>query len=178
MNTVNSIATTTSEMVPSPPLMLLSVLRRAASLLKRDPNAAMIFVELASQLLEAEDGTALGYTKRKLLPWQARKVGSHIERNLHRPLRVNELAAIVEQSSSHFARAFKNTFGNTPHAYIRERRMERAEGMLRDGSESLCDIAIDCGLADQAHFCRVFRQYTGTTPGAWRRRHLAGPQQL
>jgi len=106
-----------------------------------------------------------------LAPWQKCKVQNYIEDQLERSILIKDLAKLVSLSSSHFCRAFKESFGETPHAYIVRARIERARILMLTTSGSLSEIAFSCGLADQAHFCRWFRQTIGMTPGAWRRSH-------
>jgi AraC family transcriptional regulator len=104
-----------------------------------------------------------------LAPWRIRRVTVHIEMNLDTTVRTKDLAALVELSSFHFCRAFRDSFGDSPHAYITRRRIERAQGLMLTTNASLSQIAMDCGLADQAHFNRLFRRSVGESPGAWRR---------
>jgi AraC family transcriptional regulator len=106
-----------------------------------------------------------------LAPWQKRKVQAYIESRLEEPVLVKDLAGLVSQSTSYFCRAFKASFGEPPHSYIVRARIERARALMITTSDCLSQIALACGLADQAHLCRRFRQATGTTPGAWRRSH-------
>jgi AraC-like DNA-binding protein len=56
--------------------------------------------------------------------------------------------------------------------YIRRRRVERAQQLMLLSQESLAQIALACGFADQAHYCRVFRSVVGVSPSAWRRRNM------
>jgi AraC family transcriptional regulator len=111
-----------------------------------------------------------------LAPWQKRKVRNHIEDGLEGFLPVEDLAKLVSLSPSHFCRVFKESFGESPHGYITRLRVERARTLMLTTSESLSQIALACGLADQAHLCRCFRRVTGTTPGFWRRSRATGPQ--
>jgi AraC family transcriptional regulator len=106
-----------------------------------------------------------------LAPWQKRKVQGYIEERLDARVLVEDLAQLVSLSASYFCRAFKTTFGETPRAYITKARIQRARTLMLDTSDSLSDIALACGLVDQAHLCRRFRQAMGTSPGAWRRSH-------
>jgi AraC family transcriptional regulator len=106
-----------------------------------------------------------------LAPWQEHKVQRYIEARLEGRLLVEDLAQLIALSTSYFCRAFKATFGETPRAYIIKARIERAQTLMLTTSESLSHIALACGLVDQAHLCRRFRQATGTSPGAWRRSH-------
>jgi AraC-like DNA-binding protein len=109
-----------------------------------------------------------------LAPWQMRAVRNYIENQLGGPVRVADLAKLVSLSASYFSRAFKDSFGELPHAYIVRMRIERAQTLMLTTSSSLSQIAYACGLVDQAHLCRCFRQATGTTPGVWRHRHAVG----
>jgi AraC-like DNA-binding protein len=95
-----------------------------------------------------------------------------VEANIASNLRTADLAGLVGLSTSHFFRAFKESFGETPLAYITKQRMLRAQLIMRSSREPLSQIAIDCGMFDQAHLTRVFRKTVGVSPGAWRRQLL------
>lgn len=110
-----------------------------------------------------------------LAPWQIRKVTSYVDANLDRTIRNEDLAAIARLNASHFGRAFRNSFGEPPHEYVIRRRVERAQGLMLSTRAPLSDIALDCGLADQAHLSRLFRRVVGDSPRAWRRARLGEP---
>ena len=105
-----------------------------------------------------------------LAGWRAKRVAAFVEANIGSSIRVRDLARIVLLSSSHFCRAFKRTFGETPLHYVARQRMRRAQAIMLCSRESLAKIAVDCGMCDQAHFSRVFRRIVGVNPGAWRSR--------
>lgn len=107
--------------------------------------------------------------KGGLAPWQIRKVSAHIEANLGQPLRSGDLARLVRLSPGHFSRTFRSSFGCSPLQYVMRRRVERAQRLMLSTDTPLAQIALDCGLADQAHFSRVFRKVVGVSPRAWRR---------
>lgn len=67
------------------------------------------------------------------------------------------------------ARQFRRAFGISPHRYHLRRRLERARRMMADPRESLAEIAVATGFADQAHFSRQFNAAFGFSPGLWRR---------
>ena len=96
---------------------------------------------------------------------------AYIDSHLGETIQVKDLGGIVRRSTAHFCRTFKRTFGQTPHAYITARRLERAKSLMLESEEQLSVIALACGFTDQAHLSKLFRQHTGETPGAWRRRH-------
>lgn len=103
-----------------------------------------------------------------LAPWQVNKLVKHIEAHAEHELLGYDLARIVGLSPCHFIRAFKASFGETPHAYVMRHRLLKAQKMMLESDQNLVSIAFDCGFADQAHFCRRFRRVTGTSPRKWR----------
>ncbi|WP_236515249.1 helix-turn-helix transcriptional regulator [Sandaracinus amylolyticus] len=88
------------------------------------------------------------------------------------PISLEELARLAGVSRFHFTRQFKRATGETPMAYVRRLRVERAKELLLATDMSLADIAAHVGFADQSHFTRVFRSIVGTTPARFgERRH-------
>lgn len=116
-------------------------------------------------------GSAREDVRGGLAPWQVRRVQAHIECNLTKTMRIQELADVVRLSRFHFSRAFRASVQQSPHDYVMGRRVARACALMLTTRNSLCDIAIECGLADQAHLNRLFRKAVGETPGNWRRAH-------
>ena len=92
-----------------------------------------------------------------------------ISASLDGDISLADLAKECRMSTAHFARAFRQSVGLSPHQWLLRRRVDQAKGLLRDRSLSLSDVAISCGFADQSHFIRVFRRMTCVSPGAWRR---------
>lgn len=83
------------------------------------------------------------------------------------------LAALASEaglSRFHFCRAFKESTGRTPHAWLRQHRLEQAMNMLRDTDESVVSIAAALGYASQTAFAAAFKKLTSETPSEWRRR--------
>jgi AraC family transcriptional regulator len=83
------------------------------------------------------------------------------------------LAALASEaglSRFHFCRAFKESTGLSPHAWLRQYRLEQAMNMLRDTDASVVSVAVALGYASQTAFAAAFRKLTGATPSDWRRR--------
>ena len=99
---------------------------------------------------------------------QREQVKAYVEAHLHRALTLVELAAIARLSPAYFARLFKQSEGLTPHQYILQRRVERAQFWLRHSSLGLAEIAARVGFCDQSHLTRWFRRLTGATPTQFR----------
>jgi AraC family transcriptional regulator len=104
-----------------------------------------------------------------LAGWQMRRLAMYIDMHLSESLLCKDLAHLVNLSISHFIRAFKASFGCSPHVYLVRRRIEYAQGLMLSTDAPLGQIALDCGLADQAHLSRLFKQMVGDSPAAWRR---------
>jgi AraC family transcriptional regulator len=100
-----------------------------------------------------------------------RRVREYVEAHLQNNLSLDQLKRETHYSCGHFLRMFRAATGMTPHQYLTERRIERAKRILR-GKEntSLIDIAARCGFSSQSHMTRVFREQTGVTPSAFKRR--------
>jgi AraC family transcriptional regulator len=105
--------------------------------------------------------------------WRARCVEGYVAVHLHAKIRMADLAKVTRSSQSKFHRSFKASFGCTPGQYVRRMRIERAQNLMMMSSEPLCQIAAECGFADQAHFSRCFRQFVGNPPALWRARQHA-----
>jgi len=146
-----------------------------------DNDDARRHVLSACKLLENDSATGEGLSHAEptasgaasyrggLAAWQVRRVTTHIEMHLAEKMLCDELARLVRLSVSHFIRAFKESLGHSPHMYITRRRIERAQGMMLSSTAPLGQIALDCGLADQAHLSRLFKRIVGESPATWRR---------
>ena len=99
---------------------------------------------------------------------QARRVSEYIDSRLETPLTLDEMATLLGISTWHFLRQFRARFGCAPHAFVIQRRIERARCLLLRGDLPLKEIATTCGFSDQAHMTRQFRRHLGITPGAVR----------
>jgi len=134
--------------------------------------AQRALLEAASLLrkqIDPEVAEAARERRGGLLAWKARKVRDYIDSHFTGRVLVAELGALVRLSEAHFSRAFKRTFGKSPHAFVITRRVELAALYMLQTEAPLSDIALRCGFTDQPHFCKLFRQTTGHTPAAWRR---------
>jgi len=86
------------------------------------------------------------------------------KRRLAEPLRVADLAAAACMSEPTFYRAFRDTFGVTPLAYVTHLRVQRARDLLREPGRSVTDVAAAVGFTSVSHFIRVYRAALGRTP--------------
>jgi AraC family transcriptional regulator len=158
---------------PSPAVIVVAtqLLDAARQSLMRDGQEAARCISEAVDLLRAEAAVGRGDACNTggLAAWQLKRVLQLFEKNFRDSVRVDQAAAAARLSVAHFTRAFGRAMGESPTAYLRRFRVERAQKLMILTDSSLAEIALDCGFADQAHFSRVFRQIVNTTPAAWRR---------
>jgi AraC-like DNA-binding protein len=107
----------------------------------------MAFVPTARHLLRAKDLADARYAE---------------------PLGVDDLARMACLSRAHFSREFRRAFGESPHAYLLTRRLERAAALLRATDRSVAEICLSVGLRSVGSFTTTFTRTYGLTPTAYR----------
>jgi AraC-like DNA-binding protein len=88
----------------------------------------------------------------------------------YEPLDVDDLARAAGLSRAHFSRQFRRAFGESPHAYLLTRRLERAAALLRGTDRSVADICFSVGLRSVGSFTTSFTRLYGVSPTAYRAR--------
>jgi AraC-like DNA-binding protein len=86
----------------------------------------------------------------------------------YEPLGVDHLAAAAGLSRAHFSREFRRAFGESPHAYLLTRRLERAAALLRTTDRSVAEVCLDVGLQSIGSFTTSFSRTYGMSPTAYR----------
>jgi len=142
--------------------------------IQRSRPASKIFLDYIGQAILAHAIYVYGEASPTLIrghlaPWQARRAKDFLNANLDGDVSLASVAAECNLSVSHFAHAFRRTFGRPPHRWLMERRIDVAEGLLLTSRLTLAEIASKCGFADQSALSRSFKRVLGESPGAWRR---------
>jgi AraC family transcriptional regulator len=148
------------------------LLEIASRELERNQETAKASLVAASHILQAEIercSGANGPARGGLAAWQILRVRAYIDNNLHRAIHIRDLCAVARRSKAHFSRKFKLAVGESPHANVVRRRLEKARHLMISSTASLSGIALSAGFSDQAHLCRLFRRAFGQTPACWRR---------
>jgi AraC-like DNA-binding protein len=107
----------------------------------------MVFAPTARHLLRAKDLADARYSE---------------------PLDVDDLAAAAGLSRAHFSREFRRAFGESPHAYLLTRRLERAAALLRTTDRSVAEVCFSVGLQSLGSFTTSFTRTYGVSPTAYR----------
>jgi AraC family transcriptional regulator len=151
---------------------LAKFLETARRELDSNGEAARASLVTAASILQSEiERSSASNTSATggLAAWQIIRVRAYIDCNLHRTIHIHDLSAVVRRSPAHFSRKFKLAVGESPHAYVVGRRLERACHLMMTSATPLSEIALSAGFSDQAHLSRHFRQAFGQSPASWRR---------
>lgn len=99
----------------------------------------------------------------KLVP-----VIEYIDQHFASNITLEELSAIIQVTPQHLCRMFRDNLGMRPLEYISQKRVRAAQDFLAGSNQSIAEIAALCGYDNMNYFYRMFRKYTGVTPGAYR----------
>ena len=126
--------------------------------------------ELAFILHGIIDRVSLQIISFQGLPHAAamRKAESFIRENLTRRISLKEIAAVAGLSAPYFSTIFKEEMGENLSRYVNRLRVEKASRLLLETSLTLSDIAGECCFEDQSWFSKIFKSFTGISPGKFR----------
>jgi len=151
--------------------------------LRRPDETNQLFIDHMMLGLTAHVAQAYGGVKRinepargGLAPWQAKQACEKLESDLGGKLSLEQIAAELDLSVSHFSRAFRVSTGLPPHQWLLRQRVKAAKQLLTIRDLPLSEIAISAGFANQSHFTRVFSAMVGVSPGVWRREAQGVPE--
>ena len=132
--------------------------------------ADLLALNLATLLLRRHAATPLVVrpVKSGLSMPKLRQAMEYITENLHRDLRLEEMAGELQMSPFHFARQFRGSLKQSPYQYLLEQRIGRAKVLLKRHGLTVQEIAYETGWNSPVNFVRAFQQRVGQTPGAWR----------
>jgi AraC family transcriptional regulator len=165
---------TTGSVFEDIPAAVPSLIDAAVAAFDADRDTSRRYLLRASALLRLNRGARSERAKRSeyrggLMAWQLNRVVDYIEAHLADKITALELANLINTSVGQLFRAFKISVSVTPFHYITRRRVELACTLMRTTRQPLCEVAVACGLCDQAHLCKMFRRVFGMSPSVWRR---------
>src|SRR6202451_2120159 len=146
------------------------------SSLQRSQPAPKIFLDYIGQAILAHatqvyggSTSSPGTVRGQLAPWQARRAKEFLNANLSGDVSLASVAAACDLSVSHFAHAFRRTFGRPPHRWLMECRIDAVKNLLLTSRLTVAEVASFCGFADQSALNRSFKRIQGESPGEWRK---------
>lgn len=100
-----------------------------------------------------------------------RRARDHLDRHFAEGADLDALAALAGISKYHFLRSFTKVYGRTPAAYLSERRIERAQDLLRCTNLTVTEVCFAVGYTSLGSFSARFTEIIGETPSAFQRRY-------
>ena len=148
----------------------------------RDPRSSILAAMIRDELQHRDDLAPLaidgllfallarGARSRGIddAPRWLTRVRDALQASYREKVSLEQLSRIAGVHPAHLCREFHRRTGRTVGAYVRDLRIQHACRLLDTSTETLAEIAIDCGFADQSHFASAFRRTMGVTPGRYR----------
>jgi AraC family transcriptional regulator len=131
----------------------------------RDKAIQILFKGTTMKLNEIQSGF------NRLPQRKLNQILTYIEFNLENDICLKDLAGEAGMSIYYFARLFKQTTGKSPHQFVLEQRLNYAKYLLSQTDDSLIEVAMKCGWANQSHFTTAFKRSVGVTPRRYRNWH-------
>ena len=97
-----------------------------------------------------------------------------IHSHLYEDLKLDDLAYFTGLSLSSFKRKFKSTFGTSPTQYIKSKRLDKAQRLIKQSEQRISEIAFECGFNDLSYFSKSFTATYNLSPSEYRKFHLNG----
>jgi len=143
---------------------------------KREMDLESIYTALLTRMLETQHNIRTEIEKLSSAKLSTRKelyrrlniARDYMEAHMDDKLSLEDISRISCLSVHHFRREFKSLFGCSPHTFLLNKRINRARYLLGNEHLNLNDVALACGFESTSSFIRVFRQYTGNTPGNYK----------
>jgi AraC-like DNA-binding protein len=156
------------KLVPGPAWVEQDGRRTPISLL--ESPSAVTEIPLTQQA-RTETGCMQPHPPREegLSPSQFRRVLAYINERISRTVTLSDLAREAGLSPAYFSQRFKSSTGTSPHQYLMQLRICKAQKLLEESESAVIDIAAECGFQTQQHFARIFRRHTMRTPTEYRR---------
>lgn len=107
-----------------------------------------------------------------------RRARDHADRNFDQSLSLAQLAAVAGISKYHFHRLFTATYGITPAEHLSQRRIERAQDLLRASNLTVTEVCVAVGFSSLGSFSSRFRELVGESPTQFRRRYADGGPRI
>ncbi|AYJ87099.1 AraC family transcriptional regulator [Sphingomonas paeninsulae] len=152
-----------------------SAMQRMAAEVTRPGFGSDVLIDGLAAVLQVDLARYFDLTNRRetghrgtLAPWQLRRIEDFVHAADGGPLRIADLAALVDVSPGHLARTFKQSTGRTVHKFVEEARLARARVLLGQTRVPLKQVADQLGFSSPSSFSLAFRRATGTTPGRFR----------
>ncbi len=156
------------------PLVCFELMSRLRLMLSSDQShehlaARGVLLELLVRLLDSQQHLPVAQHRKESLAYQVRNLLDEVGTQQAADIAIRPLLTSLGHTYEHLARIFRQQYGLTPIDYVQSIRVERARHLLRHTDDKLAVIAQAVGYRDAIYFSRLFKRYTGQTPGSYRK---------
>lgn len=130
-----------------------------------------VTIQLAVQLLRELDKELVDEHKKGTNYNYVNKAIDYIQAYYNTNINIDDICKAINLSPYHFIRIFKAQIGLTPHEYLMQVRLEKAEEMLQRGGCSVEEVAHMCGFINPGHFSTLFKKVIGIPPSRYKRNY-------
>lgn len=130
----------------------------------RDKNIIVSSVDFLSVLCDISKLHNDSRFKNKAYKKVAVDVCEYVRENLHKQIRVEEIAKVLSKSTNYVGSAFKNTYGISINEYINNQKMKKAALLMQCDNMSFADAVSAVGIKDVSYAYRLFKRYFGMSP--------------
>ena len=124
--------------------------------------------ELVLLLIQSKNVESVLELIKNLYSTRTTNLNDIIALHLYSNMTIDDLAKLCQMSLSTFKRKFKKEFNDTPLNYITNKRLEKAQKLLRISDLSISEISFETGYNDPQYFTRIFKNNLGLTPTSYR----------
>jgi AraC-like DNA-binding protein len=144
--------------------------RLCASEMRHSPNNQPLHQHFAAGLIYglSERLSAQGRPRRHRHGFNTEAIRRFVQQHMHEKINVRDLANVACLSVSRFHEIFRETTGVSPHQYLIQARLEKAEALLKDPGLTLVEISFRTGFSSQGAFANAMRKHRGVTPSSLR----------
>ncbi len=148
--------------------------------IKKEMDIESIYTALLTRMFETQHNIRTELAKLPSAKLSTRKelfrrlniARDYMEAHIDNKLTLEDISRISCLSLHHFRREFRSLFGCSPHAFLLAKRVDRARNLLNNPHINVIDVALACGFENASSFIRIFKQYTGHTPGSYKTQQL------
>ena len=178
--TLAKITPKTVELMPTfgnlkPDRLLASIGITIKQHLENDPDGCNFYIEhlmnaLSAHLVQKYCNTRYPFKEYTggLPSYKLKQSLEYINDNLEEPIKLSDIAKLVNTSQFYFCRLFRESIGISPYQYVLQQRIKKARNLIENSSLSLIDIAYESGFSSQSQMTHHFRKSVGVTPKVYR----------
>ncbi len=129
--------------------------------IKRIKNILIDIIKRYTLLDEKED---------KKEPELLKEIENYIDKNIQEQISIGDISKNISYDESYITRVFKKKYGLTPHAFIINKRIQKAKEKLASSENiNLAQLSNEVGFYDQSHFSKVFKKVFAMTPNKYKK---------